>query len=136
MTRRKLLASTQKPDRLGSIAKKTILDGRKFASKLEAAVYLILKAEEQAGLIANVKCQPNIRMTDAGILMIPDFSYERNGKLEFCEAKGFPTDVWKLKLRLWKNGYGPGPLRIFKGSHRRPVQTEIVVPKALKEGEL
>lgn len=119
-----------KKDRLGSVARKTLFDGRSFASKLEAAVYQILKAEESAGLIENVRTQSNIRMTEAKILMIPDFAYERDGVTEWAEAKGHVTDVWALKRRLWQH-YGPGPLRIFKGSYKRPVEVERIVPKAV-----
>lgn len=49
--------------------------------------------------------------------MIPDFSAVEKGVLVFFEAKGFETEVWRLKRRLWKF-YGPGPLEVWRSAGR------------------
>lgn len=130
---RKSFASGTQPDRLGSRAERTLLQGKSFVSKLEAAVWLVLKAEEATGMIQNLRTQPNVMLV-GGIRMIPDFAYEKDGVQWWAEAKGHPTDVWALKLRLWKAGFGPGPLRIFKGTYRRPLEVETVWPKVSAQG--
>lgn len=122
-------------DRLGSRAEKCRVLGRSFASKLEAAVWGILSLEQMAGEISNLRQYENVFLTAARIRMIPDFAYERDGVTCYAEAKGHETDVYRLKYRLWKAGYGPGILRIFKGSYRRPFEAEIIVPKCLEKGE-
>jgi hypothetical protein len=130
VVRRKSSAFNPKSDRLRGSHTRQQLDGKTFASKLEAAVYLLLKAEEAAGRIQDLRTQPSVTLV-AGIRMIPDFCYLRDGKLEYAEAKGHVTDVWALKLRLWRV-FGPAPLRIFKGTYRRPVEVECVVPKPVQ----
>jgi hypothetical protein len=110
-------------------AKRVTHAGYSFASKLEAAVFDILKQRELAGEIRNTQCQAHVKLTDAAIVYIPDFKFEivATGAIQFCEAKGLPTPEWKLKLRLWRH-YGPGPLEIWMGSHTRPRLTETVIP--------
>ena len=106
--------------------KKVSSDGHSFASKLEAAVYQMLKYEWE-----NVEVQPSVYLTEARILYKPDFKvWQTNSELSglYAEAKGFETDVWRIKRRLWEH-YGPGRLQIYKGSHLRPVLAEVIVPK-------
>ena len=86
-----------------------------FHSKFEASAYQSLKDREIKGEIKNLKTQVQVYMTRAKILYKPDFSYEENGETVYLEAKGFETDVWRIKRRLWKY-YGPGKLIVVKGS--------------------
>lgn len=92
-----------------------------FSSKLEAAVYAQLCLMERGGLIREIKCQQSVYLTEARIQYISDFSVFDVSKncTVWVEAKGFETDVWKIKLRLWKH-YGPGPLQIWKGTAAKP----------------
>ena len=99
-----------------------------FASKLEKAVYDILKAQEVAGEISCLQCQGEVRLTDANILYKPDFVFFKNKAAHYAEAKGFKTAVWAIKKRLWEH-YGPGPLDIYEGNWRYPVLKETVIPK-------
>jgi hypothetical protein len=101
--------------------------GYSFASKLEAALFDILKSKEVAGEVSDIKVQPKVYLTDARILMIPDFSVIENGFVVYYEAKGVQTDVWRIKRRLWQF-YGPAPLRVYMGSHRRLFLSEELVP--------
>lgn len=98
-----------------------------FASKLESAVFDMLKLRQLQGQISNIKCQQSVRLTLANISYKADFSYENlSGNTVWVEAKGFPTDTWKLKKRLWKH-YGPGTLEIYTGSYSNPKLTETIV---------
>lgn len=96
-----------------------------FASKLEHAVYDILKCREDAGEIKGLKCQVQIELTDAKIIYKPDFAFIENGKAAYAEAKGFETAVWKIKKRLW-GSYGPGNLYIYSGNYRNPFLVDTI----------
>ena len=104
--------------------------GYSFASGLEAALFDRVKALELAGEISNLKLQPKVYLTDARIMMIPDFAC-LNLKLnqwEWWEAKGFETDVYRIKRKLW-TVYGPGLLHVFGGSKHRLIFKETITPK-------
>lgn len=107
--------------------------GNSFGSQLERAVYNFLFLLERAGEISDLKCQDRVKLTDAEIVYIPDFSYIDQKKNEriFVEAKGFETPEWKLKLRLWRI-YGPGKLEIYKGSVNSFKLHEVIIPQALE----
>jgi hypothetical protein len=106
------------------------LDGRSFASKLEASVYCLLKQEVALGAIRNLECQVEVRLTNASIIYKPDFRFVDvvTGESIYAEAKGFETPEWRLKLKLWKF-YGPGPLKIYRGSAAYPKLMETVIPR-------
>lgn len=101
-----------------------------FPSKFEAAVYEYLLFRELAKEISEIKRQQTVYLTDAKIAYKVDFSYHdlKSEKTIWVEAKGFPTDVWRLKKRLWAI-YGPGPLEIFTGNYKKPSLTETILPK-------
>lgn len=111
-------------------AKRVEHAGRSFASKFEAAVFDLLWLREKAKEIRDLKCQVRVALTDAKIIYIPDFGFEyvATGLPGFAEAKGFETDKWRIKLRLWRH-YGPGPLEIYRGSHKRVRLDETVIPQ-------
>lgn len=102
-----------------------------FPSKLESSVYGILAQRESQGEIQNIKRQQSVILQDGPrevkIDWKLDFSYERtsDGKLCYVEAKGFETDVFRLKLKLWRKN-PPAPLEIYKGRWDRPVLTETI----------
>jgi len=101
---------------------KVELDGRSFASKLEASVYCLIKP-------AVVQCQDHVYLTDARILYIPDFKCTTfDGTFYWVEAKGLETTDYRIKRRLWQH-YGPGDLHIYKGSAARPFLHEIIKVK-------
>lgn len=104
--------------------------GRSFASQLEAGLFLMLQDMEQTGEVKDVRCQPHVFLTDARIEMIPDFSVHdlRRQELIYHEAKGFETDVWRIKRRLWVH-YGPAPLWVWKGRGTALKLVEEIVPK-------
>mgnify|MGYP001611470679 FL=1 len=109
-------------------AKRTETDGHSFASKLEAALYAQLKLEERAGLIRDIQVQDHVYLSDAEILYIPDFKYTvtATGKSEWAESKGMETASWRIKRKLWQT-YGPGLLKVFKGSASRIILAEEII---------
>lgn len=111
-------------------AKKVDRAGYSFASKLEAALFDLLKLRERAGEIRDLQCQDTVYLTDARIMYKPDYKFFEVAENDFAwaESKGFSTDVWSIKRRLWKS-YGPGKLYIYKGSHTRLVLDETIIPK-------
>lgn len=90
----------------------------------------MLLLRERAGEIKNIRSQVTLRLTDAKIGYRCDFvATDCATGLDFgVEAKGFPTEVWNLKKRLYKH-YGPFRLEIWTGSHNNPKLTEIIVPE-------
>ena len=100
-----------------------------FASKLEAAVHQILMLREKSGEITDVK-RGGVELT-CGINWNVDFNYidKKTKKRVWVEAKGVETERYRLCLKLWRGGHGPGPLEIWKGSWQKPMLVEIVYPK-------
>ena len=94
----------------------------------------MLDEMQKRGEIADLKCQQTVKLTDAEIKYIADFSFidPKTGERVFAEAKGFPTPEWKLKKRLWEY-YGPGTLMIYQGSEKRIRLTETLTVKKKKE---
>jgi len=90
---------------------KTVVDGHKFDSKLEARRYADLKLWEKAGEIRDLVLQPRFELQPAfdkngvhyrKIEYVADFLYYDNRKK--CkvieDSKGFKTDVYSLKKKL------------------------------------
>lgn len=110
--------------------------GRRFDSKLEAAVFDLLIAQQAAGEISEVFQQPTIYVSEARIGMRPDFRCTLpTGEIYFVEAKGMPTQEWLIKLKLYRV-YGPAPLYIYEGTYKKPYLKEVVVPKLFVNTEL
>lgn len=95
--------------------KKIKLDGHTFDSKLEARRYQELKLLERAGKIKNLKLQPRFELiptmrwkgkTLRVTKYIADFSYiDDLGNIVVEDTKGFETDVYKLKRKLFLQRY-------------------------------
>lgn len=86
-------------------AKATYLDGKRFASKKEAARYGQLKAMADAGYITNLATQVpfEINVNDKKICKyLADFQYcdVQTGEIVVEDVKGFRTDIYKLKKKL------------------------------------
>lgn len=106
-----------------------------FASKLESAVYELLLLRQKAGEIKNIKKQHSVDL-GLGVRWKVDFSFElvETGERIWCEAKGIEGEGYRLKRTMWKNGAGPGPLEIWKGSHARPRLIETIIPRGYGGG--
>ena len=109
--------------------KPTTHAGMPFASKGEASCYDFLKLLEKAGELEVVKTQDYVYLTDARIPYIADFRLKlKSGEDAWAEFKGFETDVWRIKRRLWQH-YGPGPLFVYKKRGSQVVLFETLMPK-------
>lgn len=99
---------------------------RGFPSKLEAAVYdmLVLKHGKENVL----RQQPIVLQGGKRVTRITwkvDFKVLTGESFYYVEAKGFPTDVYKLKLKLYRGlDPRPAPLEIWGGSSKRLVLME------------
>ena len=84
-------------------ARKTEIDGFVFASKREAGRYSELKLLEQAGEITNLVLPPRYPCFVNGKLVttyVADFQYCKGNELHVEDAKGYKTDVYRLKKKL------------------------------------
>ena len=101
-------------------AKPLEFEGFRFDSKKELKRYLELKMLEKAGKIKDLKLQPVFLLQEGfyyqgkairQITYRADFEYIENGKRVVEDVKGFKTDVYKLKKKLFLKKY---PDVIFK----------------------
>jgi len=115
-------------------AERSTRAGRSFASKLEAALFDLLVLREKAGEIREISQQAQIVLSQAKIIYKPDFMFVdcKTGRTVFAEAKGYETPEWRIKRRLWL-AYGPSPLEVWKGSHRRLTLSETLMPQERSE---
>ena len=91
--------------------KKTIVDGFEFDSKLESKRYNELKMLLRSGVISDLTLQKVFLLQDGftyakkrerSITYVCDFYYKDKQGSEIVEdAKGFKTDVYKIKRKLF-----------------------------------
>lgn len=97
--------------------KKCIYNGIKFDSKKEMAYYIKLKMLEEKGKIKKLELQktyelqPSFKVngkTYRKITYKADFSYitTEDDKLHIVDTKGFRTEVYKLKRKMFAYKYG------------------------------
>ena len=98
-------------------SKKVIIDGHKFDSKKEGNYYLLLKSLEKAGAIKDLELQKEFILQDSfkinkktrrKITYRADFTYitTADDKLHVIDVKGFKTDIYRLKKKLFEYKYG------------------------------
>jgi len=96
--------------------KKVMCDGFEFDSKKEKNYYLKLKAMEEMGLIKDLELQKEFILQDKfklnnktrrKITYKADFCYisTEDDKLHVVDIKGFKTEVYKLKKKLFEYKY-------------------------------
>lgn len=99
------------------------VNGHSFASKAEARRYQVLLLMEQAGEIKNLRLQPKYELIPAfkkngktfrKTEYIADFEYFQDGRTIVEDVKGFRTDVYKLKRKLFEYKYDHLTLREVK----------------------
>ena len=104
---------------------KTVVDGITFDSKAEAARYRELKLMERAGKISDLRTQPSFILVPGfrkngtyyrPVRYIADFQYVdiANRAVVVEDVKGFRTDVFKLKKKLFEWRYPYLSLREVK----------------------
>lgn len=103
--------------------KKIEIDGIKFDSKKEHKRYEELKLLKEQGIILNLQLQPKFLLQESfkkngktyrKIEYIADFMYEENGVKIVEDVKGWQTDIFKLKLKLFEKKYPDLTLKIIK----------------------
>lgn len=104
-----------------------------FPSKLEASVYQQLLLRERAKDIKDIRRQHCVDL-GLGVRWKVDFSFTEcaTGQTVWAEAKGIEDRGYKLKLKMWRNGAGPGRIEIWKGTWQRPHLVEVVVPSLVR----
>lgn len=94
--------------------RKCELDGIRFDSIKEMNHYAELKVLEKGGVIKDLKLQPEYILVPAyidngkkvrPIIYRADFAYTENGKSVVEDVKGFKTDVYKLKKKIFRYMY-------------------------------
>ena len=81
-------------------AKRTELDGIKFASKKEAKVYHDLDLRKRAGDVLFFLRQVPLHLP-GGVRYVCDFvTFDKDGSVHFIDAKGFKTESYKAKKRM------------------------------------
>ena len=92
--------------------KKVVVDGKKFDSKKEAERYQALKLLEKADVIRNLSRQVPFELIpkqkdERAVKYIADFIYieTATGKIIVEDVKGYRTDVYKIKRKLFKWRY-------------------------------
>ncbi len=87
-------------------ARKTLLNGVKYDSKLEAEYASRLMLKQKLGMIISWKRQVKISLEIYGVHVcnyIIDFEVlHKDGHKEYVECKGFSTRDWKLKYKLFE----------------------------------
>ena len=96
--------------------KKTVVDGIKFDSKLEAEYYQLLKFKKAQGHIQDFKLQPRYTLQETfkrdgktyrSITYVADFEIMQNdGSVVVADCKGMMTDVFKIKAKIFTKLYG------------------------------
>jgi hypothetical protein len=111
-------------------AKRTEFGGRHYDSKHEAGIAGELELLRRAGEVIKIEPQVtyNLYGKNGGRVCThrPDFTVTfKDGHQEVWEAKGFPTPVWQLKLKLFEDNYPDiiyyviTPRERFYGSKKR-----------------
>jgi len=109
------------------------LAGRRFDSQIERQVAMDLCLRQRAGEISELKFQTTVHLSDAEISWRIDFSYFEDGQLYYQEVKGFESEGYRLKLKLFLT-YGDAPIRITRGTkHLRRTSTHY--PRNFIRGE-
>lgn len=90
--------------------KKCEQDGFKFDSQKERRFYYRLKVRQDNKEISNLRLQPTFTLqenftyegkTERKIKYVADFSYHEDGNHVVVDVKGFKTDVYKIKRKLF-----------------------------------
>lgn len=92
-------------------------NGKTYASRREAEIAKVLHAGKSTGAIKTLIEQPRYELIPKPnkIDYIPDFYVEYpTGEKEVIDVKGFQTDVFRIKAKLFRHFYPTIPLRLLK----------------------
>lgn len=92
-------------------SKAVVIDGHRFPSKLEAQRYCELRLLQKAGKISDLELQPSFMLQPAfekngvhyrAIYYVADFKYSKDGKIIVEDTKGYKTEVYALKKKMFE----------------------------------
>lgn len=116
-------------------ARRTVVDGVAFASRLEADTYAELRLLERGRQISDLEMQVRVEPAacpHCGVRPAPsvkvDFRFIEKGKHVYAEAKGVITERYRDFERWWRVA-GPGELRVYKPGNRGVRLTEVIFPR-------
>lgn len=92
------------------------VDGHRFPSKKEANVYIGLKLLERSKKISGLTLQPRYPLVVNGhkvCTYVADFMFFEAGKCVAADAKGYKTQVYQIKSKLFRALYPDIELREF-----------------------
>lgn len=95
------MPSRFKPSKYRAVA--TVVDGLRFDSKKEARRWQELQLLERSGGISLLRRQVAIPLVVCGVKVATyraDFTYSLGGQLVVEDAKGYQTDIFKLKWKI------------------------------------
>lgn len=94
-------------------AQKQEYNGYLYDSKFEAGYAQELDLRLKAKDIKNFERQVNLDLEVNGYIVcqyrIDFIIYHNDGTIEYVECKGYPTDVWKLKWKLFESIFSDLP---------------------------
>ena len=95
--------------------KKVVVDNILFDSKKEANYYIYLKMLEDAGKIVDLELQrkfvlqPTFKLNEKtyrAITYVADFVYKDDKGMHVVDTKGYRTETYKIKKKLFMKKYG------------------------------
>lgn len=96
-------------------AKRVNVDGTVYDSKKEAKRAAVLEQQEKYGIITNLQKQVTFELQPGyinnqgkkirPITYIADFVYEKDGKRIVEDTKGYRTDTYKVKRKIFEYKY-------------------------------
>lgn len=90
-------------------AERVVTDDGAFDSKKEHRRWCELKLEQLAGEIRNLRHHTKFKFEHNGVLIgtyESDFDYFRGNEYVVEDAKGYETDVFRLKAKMMRAFYG------------------------------
>lgn len=107
--------SWEKPTMSKYKNKKVVVDNILFDSKKEANYYIYLKMLEDAGKIVDLELQrkfvlqPTFKLNGKAyraITYVADFVYKDDNGIHVVDTKGYRTEVYKIKKKIFMKKYG------------------------------
>jgi hypothetical protein len=84
-----------------------VIDGIRFQSKWEGQVYCELKVMVKVGIVLKFERQVPFRLNDTKRKYLLDFKvWFTDGHVEYWDAKGYRTQLYKLKKDIVEKQYG------------------------------
>lgn len=88
-------------------AKKSTYKGSVYDSGFEASIAMELDMRVKSGELTKWERQKTIPLNCNGYIVgtykIDFVAYHADGRIEYIEAKGYATDVWKLRWKIFES---------------------------------